>query len=344
MLAKLLTTCVATLGAISLSACTANADSPEKIYKNNHVEHVDKNFFSFLRMRYFGDDEWADHETEAKSIPVIDVDFDLIQQPLTPKQVTWIGHSTFLIQLHGVNVLTDPVFSERASPLSFVGPKRLVRLPVSMAQLPPIDIVVISHNHYDHLDEWTIKQLGNNPTYYVPQGLKEWFVEQGIAEEKVVQLKWWQSLQDSTGVKISALPSQHWSARGLYDRHKTHWASWLLEFKEYKTWFAGDTGYNEYDFKKIGEEVGGVNLALIPIGAWAPRHFMQTYHVNEAEAYEIHKDIKSELSIGMHWGTFPLTAEGPKVPQNNLQKLTTENNDYSFITMTHGETKPLLQR
>ena len=314
------------------------------IYVNNHITHPDKSFFTFLKMRLFGDDEWADHEQAANLIP---------QTKLAPKQlltsqnqVTWLGHSTFLIQIDGTNILTDPVFSERASPVSFAGPKRYTKVALPISQLPKIDIVVISHNHYDHLDKESIKSIGDQAKYFVPSGLKKWFVELGIKDERVSDVKWWQSIEYQN-TKITATPSQHWSARALGDRHKTHWASWLLTLNGNTVWFAGDTGYNNQDFVDIGnytqEQGTPIDLALIPIGAYGPRHFMKTYHVNTEEAVQIHKDIKSKSSIGMHWGAFPLTSEWPMEPYEWLNKLRADKKigPYPFETLKIGEVRQL---
>lgn len=317
------------------------------IYVNNHITHPDKSFFSFLRMRLFGDDEWANHELAANLIPKT----DLKQQQLTTSQnqVTWLGHSTFLVQLNGTNILTDPVFSERASPVSFAGPKRYTKVALPITQLPKIDIVIISHNHYDHLDKESIKSIGDQAKYFVPSGLKDWFIELGIKGEHVTEVKWWQSIEYQN-TKITATPSQHWSARSLGDRHKTHWASWLLTINQNTLWFAGDTGYNNRDFVDIGNYTQAqgtpIDLALIPIGAYGPRHFMKTYHVNTEEAVQIHKDIKSKSSIGMHWGAFPLTSEWPMEPYEWLNKLTAENKvgPYPFDTLKIGEVRQLLNK
>ena len=137
------------------------------------------------------------------------------------------------------------------------------------------------------------------------------------------------------------MPSQHWSARGLFDRHKTLWASWLLNIGGTKIWFAGDTGYNEFQFKEIGDVSNGVDIALIPIGGYLPRHFMKAYHVDPEEAVKIHKDVRAKVSLGMHWGTFPLTAEGPIDPVLELERQIKSYNlaDGSFLTMNVGETR-----
>lgn len=325
------------------AACQSVNDKPVELYENTYVEHPDKSFFTYLRMRFFGDDEWADHKTEAKKVPVVRTNFpDLITPDLQQGQITWIGHSTFLIQYEGLNILTDPVFSGRPSPLSFVGPQRLVPLTVTPEHLPPIDVVIISHNHYDHLDEMSIQALGDNPTFVVPQGLTAWFEEQGIDSSNVVELPWWQSHLVSDSLEITATPSQHWSARGLFDRHQTHWASYVIDIKGYQFWFAGDTGYNPYEFKEIGRRYPNMDLALIPIGAYAPRHFMKTYHVNVPEAVRIHKDLGVKHSVGMHWGTFDLTSESPVEPLAVLEEIKeSEPEELNFSTMSIGETLTL---
>ncbi|WP_164084714.1 MBL fold metallo-hydrolase [Alteromonas flava] len=308
-------------------------------FRNIYLNDKDKSFFDFLEMRYFGDESWAEHSKLADTVPLQQVDVSRIQQPPDTVQVTWLGHSTFLIQYQGINILTDPIFSDRASPLSFMGPRRYVPHVIDYKQLPPIDAVVISHSHYDHLDEATIKQLGNRPTYYVPLGLKTWFVDNGVNETQVNELDWQQTAIFNQDLRVVALPSQHWSARSLGDRFATLWASWGLVFSDFTLWFAGDTGYHSELFKPIGTQLGVIDLALIPIGAYAPRWFMQDYHVNPEEAVKIHDDIGAKQSIGMHWGTFPLTAEPPIEPQQRLYQVMQARQEalHNFITIDLGE-------
>lgn len=314
------------------------------IFVNNEIEHPNKSFFSFLKMRWFGPYEWADHEQAAPLIPMTKADKVKIAQG--DQQVTWLGHSTFLLQIKGKTILTDPMFSEYASPVSFSGPKRYTDVALNIDELPKIDVVIISHNHYDHLDKASIEQLGDEPHYFVPTGLSKWFLDLGIEQEKVTELAWWQN-DVVEGIKLTAMPSQHWSARSLFDRHKTHWASWLVEVEQQSVWFAGDTGYNDKDFVAIGEyliqQQISLELALIPIGAYGPREFMKHYHVNTEEAVQIHKDIGATNSIGMHWGTFPLTSEWPMEPYEWLQELTAQPEfvEGRFETMKIGETRAL---
>lgn len=330
----------------SCSAATSNrmdADRPahhtDDGFRNLHIDMPKKNFFSFLKMRYFSDVEWADHAAEASQVPVRDLDLEAVLTPGSDLQVSWLGHSTFLIQRGGVNILTDPIFADRASPFSFAGPKRYVRHVVDYDKLPKIDYVFISHNHYDHLDIETVQHLGNTPLYFVPQGLKSWFMDAGIDGERIREMDWWDRAEEP-GIQIQAMPSQHWSARGLLDRHETLWASWHFTINERSFWFAGDTGYNDVQFKEIGEKTGGIDYAFIPIGGYLPRSFMADYHVNPEEAVKIHRDVKASVSFGMHWGTFPLTAEGPGAPvielgkQLKIQALAAEK----FRTLELGET------
>jgi N-acyl-phosphatidylethanolamine-hydrolysing phospholipase D len=293
-------------------------------------------------MRYLGDESWADHQALAEQVPVQAVKLERILAPQSQLQVTWLGHSTFLIQYQGKNILTDPIFSDRASPVSFVGPKRYIPHVIDYKRLPPIDAVVISHSHYDHLDLEAIEQLASSTHFLVPLKLKQWFVEQDVKSVNVTELDWWQT-HDFNGVSFQALPSQHWSARGIGDRFETLWASWSITVGDKHLWFDGDTGYNPYQFKKIGEKVAAIDLALIPIGAYSPRWFMQAYHVNPEEAVQIHLDIGAAKSIGMHWGTFPLTAEEPGEPPLKLAEARRgkQIDEQAFITISVGQTLAL---
>lgn len=319
------------LGAALVASCaitpaeraleSAPAHHTTRGFKNLYIEDPSKSFFSFLRMRMFGNEPWADHEKTAGDVPFQMLELDrVLNPPINQMQVSWLGHSTFLIQYRGINILTDPMFSDRASPTSFAGPKRYTPHVVDYAALPRIDYVVISHNHYDHLDDTAVELLGDGPEYLVPLGLADWFKSEGVSEDRVREFDWWQNYQASPSqhIRFTAQPSQHWSARGLLDRRATLWASWRIEVEDHSIWFAGDTGYNDRLFKEIGAEAGPVDLGLIPIGAYDPRSFMQTYHVDPDEAVAIHHEIGARESLGMHWGTYPLTAEEPMDPPRRL--------------------------
>ena len=193
--------------------------------------------------------------------------------------LTWIGHATVLLQVGGQNILTDPHLSARASPVSFAGPKRRVPPGLTFEQLPHIDVVVISHNHYDHLDVETVTRLaaqaGGPPRFFVPLGQQRWFNALGITT--VTELDWWES-RELAGLKIHFVPDQHWSQRTLADRNQTLWGGWVIEHPALRFFFTGDTGYSP-DFKEIARRFGSFDLAAIPIGAYAPRWFMGPFHV-----------------------------------------------------------------
>lgn len=259
--------------------------------------------------------------------------------------LTWVGHATFLLQVEGLNVLTDPVFSRRVSPFQFAGPERLAPLGLTLEELPPIDLVLLSHNHYDHLDEAAVKTLARDHagiTFVVPLGVKKWFTVRGISQ--VVELDWW---QDCTvgAAKVTALPAQHFSGRGPFDRNATLWCSLLLQIGGRKIYFAGDTGYSK-DFADIGAAHPDIDLALLPIGAYEPNWFMRSVHVNPEEAVRIFQDLGAAQAVAMHWGTFRLTLEALDEPPQRLaaalaaQGIAPER----FKVMRHGETSRMPAR
>lgn len=289
---------------------------------NPHLGPYEGDIFAFMRMRLFGGHEWADQSAQIEALsedelPVTELDPAILYAPGDKPRVTWIGHATMLVQYQGKNILTDPMFSDRASPVPLLGPRRHFPPAVEIAQLPPIDVVVISHNHYEHLDKASIQALGNTPQYYVPLGLKSWFIDNGIDAEQVTEMDWWQQA-DNAGISVTATPNQHWSARGLFDRNQTLWASWHVKIDDFSLWFAGDTGYNEDQFRQIGERLGPVDVALIPIGAYEPRDFMEVSHINPEEAVKMHRDVQARQSFAMHWATFQLSAEGILQPKKDL--------------------------
>jgi len=251
-------------------------------------------------------------------------------------QITWIGHTTFLIQAGGINILTDPVFSDRVSPFSFGGIKRLIPPGLRIDELPGIQAVVISHNHYDHLDSPTIEQLGQQVTYFVPLGLGAWLKKRNM--EKVVEMDWWQS-SALNGIAFHSVPIQHFSGRSPFDRNKTLWSGWIIETQQGRIFFAGDTGYSP-QFKEIGDRFRPIRVSILPIGAYRPRWFMSPVHVDPPEAIRIHKDTLSERSIASHWGTFNMADEPPGEPPVYLRKSLKEAGigEEEFILMSVGET------
>lgn len=258
--------------------------------------------------------------------------------------LTWIGHATFLIQFSGLNILTDPQFSNRASPVSWAGPQRVVPPAMALDELPEIDAVVISHDHYDSLDVPTIKALSTHNrerplTFLVPLGMKAWFDDLGVGKARVMELDWGDS-QRIDGVTFTAEPSQHWGRRTLFDAFERLWASWVIESDQGRVFFAGDTGYAKH-FREIGNRYGGFDLALLPIGAYEPRWFMKWYHVNPEEAVRIHQDLRSRYSVAMHWGTFILTDEPLDEPPKKLAEALKRHriDPATFEVYRHGETR-----
>jgi N-acyl-phosphatidylethanolamine-hydrolysing phospholipase D len=258
--------------------------------------------------------------------------------------VTWVGHATVLLRVGGLSVLTDPQFSERASPVAFAGPKRVVPPVPALHELPHIDAVVVSHNHYDHLDHGSVatlaEQAGGSPRFFVPLGLKDWFERRGIHD--VVELDWWESL-DFRGLKIDFVPVQHWSKRTLTDANQTLWGGWVIRHPELSFFFTGDAGYSK-DFADIRARFGGFDLAAIPIGAYAPRWFMQIMHLDPAEAVRVHQDVNARQSLAIHWGTFAnLTDESLYEPPLRLveERKKAGLADDAFLLLRHGETHVL---
>jgi L-ascorbate metabolism protein UlaG (beta-lactamase superfamily) len=224
-------------------------------------------------------------------------------------QITFVNHSTFLIQVDGLNILTDPVWSERTSPFSFAGPKRMRPPGIRFDDLPKIDVVLLSHNHYDHLDSRTVTALQDtfHPMFIEPLGVGRFLEEFGIAS--FIDLDWWTGTEVAKKIYVEAVPAQHFSGRGLFDRDATLWCGYVIKTSHGNIYFAGDTGYNPSTFKEIGERFPP-RVSIIPIGAYRPEWFMAPIHCSPAGAVQIHKDVKSPLSIASHFGTFPLADDG----------------------------------
>ncbi len=334
-----------------------------KGFQNNYLEFEPRGLFDLLKWKFEATRDGLPMPP-ATLTPVVAPDTSFIQANAVAGNrmepaITWIGHATVLAQFGGLNVITDPVFSERVSPVAFIGPKRHVPPGMSLAQLPHIDVVLISHNHYDHLDDASVRalnsQVGGSPVFIVPLGIKAWMAGRGIVN--VVELDWWQSYPIAAPagpVEVFLTPVQHWSGRGLNDRLATLWGGYAVFAPDFHLFFTGDTAYSK-DFTDIRqhfasrqrpEQGGGFDLALIALGAYEPRWFMRTQHVNPAEAVQIHLDVAAKRSVGIHWGTFELTDESLDEPPRALAKARAEKGlaDDAFVVLAIGETRKLPRR
>jgi N-acyl-phosphatidylethanolamine-hydrolysing phospholipase D len=266
--------------------------------------------------------------------------------------LTWIGHATALVQAGGLNVLTDPQFSDRASPLSWAGPKRLYAPAISLVQLPRIDVVLVSHNHYDHLDIASVKalnaQAGGPPLFIVPLGIKPWLAELGIAN--AVELDWWDAHKVG-GAEFVLTPVQHWSSRKPWDRKETLWGGFAVFTPEFHWFFGGDAGYSK-DFADIAERFAvrqpqGFDLALLPVGCYEPRWFMKAQHLNPDDSVRAHKDLRTKRSVGIHWGTFHGLCDEPldQAPVDLASaRMVHGVGEGDFSVMALGETRKLPRR
>lgn len=231
-------------------------------------------------------------------------------------RVTFVNHATTLVQMDGVNVLTDPIWSERASPFSFVGPKRVRPPGIRFDDLPPIDVVVLSHNHYDHMNVETLARLrdAHAPVFITGLGNDLFLAEQGIVAKAVD----WGNVVEVKGLRVHSVPNQHFSNRGLGDNDGTLWSAFVFEGKTAgRAYFAGDTGYGAH-FKQIGVQHPGLRVAILPIGAYRPEWFMGAVHTTPAQAVQAQLDLAAPVAIGMHWGTFQLADEGYQDPLRDL--------------------------
>jgi N-acyl-phosphatidylethanolamine-hydrolysing phospholipase D len=250
--------------------------------------------------------------------PVIATDGNALRPGAGAAAVTWVGHATLLVQFEGISLLTDPMWSERASPVGFAGPRRVVPPAVRFEDLPPIDVVLVSHDHYDHLDAPTVARLwaAHRPRFFAPLGFKAWFAELGI--DQVDELDWWES-RTVKGLTVVCTPVQHWSARSLRDENRRLWASWAVLGRERRFYFAGDTGYYAPIFQEIGRRLGPFDLGAIPIGAYMPRAMMHFSHLTPDEALQVQEDVRAQRLVPIHWGTFNLAQEPLDEPPARLE-------------------------
>lgn len=254
-------------------------------------------------------------------------------------RITWVNHATMLLQADGLNLLTDPIWSERASPVSFAGPRRHHPPAIVFSDLPPIDVVMISHSHYDHMDFPTLRQLRemHDPLFVVPLGNRDLLAPLGIT--KLVELDWWQGVELNNGCQLSAVEVKHWSNRRIFpsDRNLSLWAGFVLETVGGPVYFGGDSGYGGH-YRDTFSRFGAMRAAILPIGAYLPRWFMAYQHMGPDEAVLAHADLASQFSLGMHWGAFKLAPEGRFQAAEHLQSLAARGQIPSgqFIAPTLG--------
>jgi L-ascorbate metabolism protein UlaG (beta-lactamase superfamily) len=297
------------------------------------MEPLDHGFGDFLRwMTHRERGAWRDFtDTPPGSRPPVRVGAGTLR-------VTFVNHSTVLVQMDGLNFLTDPVWSARVSPLSFVGPRRHRRPGLRFEDLPPIDAVLVSHNHYDHMDLPTLRRLAfaHHSPIFVALGNAKFLDKHGVPRAR--DLDWWDSMTLSPGITLTAVPARHFSSRSPFDRDRTLWCGWVIEGPSGPIYFAGDTGWGSH-FEEIGRRFPGLRLAFLPIGAYRPRWFMAAAHIDPEDALRAHETLGARTSVGIHFGTFAQADDGELEPIEELKAALARNPDPKphFLLLDNGE-------
>jgi N-acyl-phosphatidylethanolamine-hydrolysing phospholipase D len=305
-----------------------------------------RSFGDFLRWRRERRSQPRPPMPDPAELPIATARVAVPAAATTEVRVTWVGHSTFLLQAGGLNILTDPVFSERASPLGWIGPRRLVPPGLRFEDLPPIDAVLISHDHYDHLDAPTVRKLrsreGDRTRWITPRGYARWLARRRI--RSVTELDWWMDtrLDGPAGeAVVTALPARHWTRRGPFDQPGRQWASFAIDAGPgAKIYFGGDSGYFD-GFAEIGARLGPFDVSILPIGAYEPRWFMGAVHMTPEEAVRVYRSLGGAGTlVPSHWGTFRLSFEPPMEPPARLRAAWADAGlpERDLRVLRHGET------
>ncbi|PVY39736.1 MBL fold metallo-hydrolase [Pontibacter virosus] len=308
-----------------LKLIQASPNYEDGIFHNPVPTNMEISFGGYVKMinsRLF---DKTENQSPDWPIPVEKIDpTQLASAQDTATVLTWFGHSTFLIELDGMRLLVDPMLGDRASPLSFLGPKRFTdELPITVEDLPFIDAVLISHDHYDHLDYGSIKKLAaKTGHFYVSLGVGAHLERWDIPAEKITELDWWDEAE-LAGIKFVATPARHFSGRGISDRMKTLWTSWVIQGKTEKIFFSGDTGYFD-GFKEIGNRYGPFDITLLECGQY--NELWQSIHMMPEETVQAHLDLKGKLMMPIHWGAFALALHSWTDPIERVTKKAKEMN------------------
>lgn len=288
-----------------------------------------RNFFDLFKWKLFSRNIYRDQKKRDVPFKVIKPDLEELDRTARDYMI-WLGQSTVLMKINGKVIITDPVFWN----INFFL-KRKTRLPIDPEKLPAVNYVLVSHGHYDHLDTRSIKFLWErfNPYFVSRPGYENYF--RSIGTSKHIVMDWWETyVQDD--IVLTALPAQHWSRRGLFDTNRMLWCSFLIEHRMKKYYWVADSGYFE-GYKEIGDKFGPIDVLFIPIGAYEPRWFMKTFHVNPEEAILVAKDLRARYFVPIHWGTFDLTDEPLWLPISHLRQIYQEHVGTGMKILEHGE-------
>ncbi len=271
---------------------------------------------------FFGEQIDKEPTAPLPTVPLNGNSFD--NPPAEGYRVTWLGHSTLMVEIDGLRIMTDPVFSDRASPFKSLGPKRFQPLPIDLADVPALDAVIISHDHYDHLDMAAIKALKDRvEKFYVPLGVGAHLRKWNVSGDKIVELDWWGETNVTAEVKLVAAPARHFSGRGMFDKNQTLWASWIIAGSQHRLFFSGDTGMHE-GFNEIGRRYGPFDLAMMENGAY--NKDWPNVHMSPEETVEAAQMIGAKTVLPIHWGTFDLANHPWYEPANRVRELSAQNN------------------